>query len=241
MDAYLEALKAYQVFNPAGWVSLYRVLPMWTGLVSVLVGLALLLLGGDSRLFRFLAGPLGGALGMAWTAVVLGKLGVSGLDSRVPGVVATVLFLLGLLYPPAIVLLAVGIPAALLGGEIAGARDYLVGFAPGFILGALGAALLHRQLAAVIASGLGAWLLVIGAMAALHRFTGLVGAMARQPWGIVIAAGLFAIAGAIYQLAVRPSPEDAERQKAERQRLKARKAEQQALEKRWGASSRDGR
>jgi hypothetical protein len=32
---------------------------------------------------------------------------------------------------------------------------------------------------------------------------------------------------------VRPSPEEAERQRNERQRLKQRKAEQKALDKRW--------
>jgi hypothetical protein len=34
---------------------------------------------------------------------------------------------------------------------------------------------------------------------------------------------------------VRPSPEEQDRLRAERERLKLRKAEQKALEKRWGA------
>ena len=59
--------------------------------------------------------------------------------------------------------------------------------------------------------------------------------MASQPWGLIIAAGLFAMAGSVYQIAVRPSPEEAERQHAERQRLKLRKAELKATEKRWSA------
>ena len=234
MDSYLEALKAYQTFNPAGWVAIYRVMPIWAGIVSFLVGLALLLFGGDTRLFRFMAGPLGLLPGMMWTNLLLGHFGITHTDSRTVAGVAAVLALAGFLFPPAIICLTVGIPLGLLGGEIAGPGDFLVGFAPGVLIGGVLAAVLHRQVSAVIASLLGAWLLVIGSMAALHQFSGLVGAMARQPWGIVIAAGLFAVAGSIYQISVRPSPEEAERQHSERQRLKARMAEQKALEKRWG-------
>lgn len=235
MDAYLEALKAYQTFNPAGWVALYRLLPMWAGIVSCVLGLGLLLFGGG-KLFRVLAGPLGALIGLGWTGVLLTKFGITGMDPRLPGMVAAVLALLGFLFPPAIVFLGVGIPVGLLGGEIAGPVDYLVGFAPGFLLGGVVAAVLHRHVASILASVLGAWLLVIGAMAALHQFGGLVSAMASQPWGLLIAAALFAIAGSVYQIAVRPSPEESERQLAERQKLKARQAEQKALEKRWSAS-----
>ncbi len=235
MDSYLEALKAYQTFNPAGWVAIYRVLPMWAGIVGCVVGIALLLFGGG-RLFRILAGPLGALIGLGWTGVLLTRFDITGMDPRLPTAAASVLAVLGFLFPPAIVYLGVGIPVGLLCGEIAGPGDFLVGFAPGFILGGVVAALLHRQVSAILASLLGAWVLVIGAMAALHQFGGLVNAMASQPWGLIIAAGLFAIAGSVYQIAVRPSPEELERQHAERQRLKMRKAEQKALEKRWSAS-----
>lgn len=233
MDAYLEALKAYQTFNPAGWVAIYRVLPMWAGIVCCVLGLVLLLFGGG-RFFRILAGPMGALIGLGWTGVLLAKLNLV-LDPRLPTAAAAGLAVVGFLFPPAIVFLGVGIPLGLLGGEIAGPNDFLVGFAPGLILGGLVAVLLHRQLAAILSSMLGAWVLVIGALAALHQFGGFVAAMASQPWGLVIAAALFAVAGSVYQIAVRPSPEEAERQKAERQRLKVRKAEQKALEKRWSA------
>ncbi|QRK13201.1 hypothetical protein JQX13_26125 [Archangium violaceum] len=238
MDAYLEALKAYQSFNPAGWVAIYRLLPMWAGIVSCGVGLTLLLFGGG-RLFRVLAGPMGALIGLGWTGVLLTRFGIAGTDPRLATAAAAVLAVLGFVFPPAIVYLGVGIPVGLLGGEIAGPNDYLIGFVPGLILGGLVAAVLHRQVAAILSSALGAWLLVIGAMAALHQFGGLVAAMASQPWGLIIAAGLFAIAGSVYQIAVRPSPEEAERQQAERQRLKVRQAEQKALEKRWSASRGD--
>ncbi|HLM45399.1 MAG TPA: hypothetical protein VK458_16115 [Myxococcaceae bacterium] len=233
MEPYLQALKVYQTFNPSGWVAIYRLLPMWAGIIACAVGLALLLFGGG-RLFRVLAGPLGALIGLAWTGVVMTKFGL-GMDPRNPTIAALVLMLLGFLFPPAIVFLGVGIPVGLLGGELAGPGDYLIGFVPGLLLGGLVAAVLHRHVSAILSSLVGAWLLVIGALAALHQFGGLVTAMANQPWGLIIAAGLFALAGSVYQIAVRPSPEEAERQEAERQRLKQRKAEQKALQKRWGA------
>ena len=233
MEPYLQALKVYQTFNPSGWVAIYRLLPMWAGIFACFVGLGLLLFGGG-RLFRVLAGPLGAVIGLAWTGVLLTKFGQP-MDPRNPTIAALVLMLLGFIFPPAIIFLGVGIPVGLLGGELAGPGDYLLGFAPGLLLGGLVAAVLHRHVSAIFASLVGAWLLVIGALAALHQFTGLVTAMANQPWGLIIAAGLFALAGSVYQIAVRPSPEEAERQDAERERLKQRKAEQKALEKRWGA------
>jgi hypothetical protein len=233
LEQYLQALKVYQTFNPSGWVAIYRLLPMWAGIIACAVGLALLLFGGG-RLFRVLAGPLGALIGLAWTGVLMTKFGL-GMDPRNPTIAALVLMLLGFLFPPAIVFLGVGIPVGLLGGELAGPGDYLIGFVPGLLLGGLVAAVLHRHVSAILSSMVGAWLLVIGALAALHQFGGLVTAMANQPWGLIIAAGLFALAGSVYQIAVRPSPEEAERQEAERQRLKQRKAEQKALQKRWGA------
>ncbi len=239
MDAYLEALKAYQTFDPAGWVALHRLLPPWAGLVCCLGGLVLLLFGGG-RLFRVLAGPLGALIGLGWTGVLLTKFGVAGADPRLPGAAAAGLSVLGFLFPPIVIYLGVGIPVGLLGGEIAKPHDFLIGFAPGFILGGMVAALLHRQVSAILASAVGAWVLVIGALAALHPFGGLVSAMASQPWGLLVAAGFFAIAGSVYQIAVRPSPEEAERQQTEHQKLKTRQAEQDALEKRWSAS-RGGR
>jgi len=233
VEPYLQALKAYQTFNPSGWVAIYRLLPMWAGIVACVVGVGLLLFGGG-RVFRLLAGPLGALIGLGWTGVLLTKLGQP-MDPRMPTLAAAILSLLGFLFPPAIVFLGVGLPVGLLGGELAGPSDYLIGFAPGLLLGGLVAAVLHRQVSAILASLVGAWLLVIGALAALHQFGGLVTAMANQPWGLIIAAGLFALAGSVYQIAVRPSPEEAERQEAERAKLKQRKAEQKALEKRWGA------
>ncbi|WP_163995503.1 hypothetical protein [Pyxidicoccus caerfyrddinensis] len=233
MEGLLQALRAYETFNPSGWVGIYRLLPMWAGIICCVVGVTLLLAGGG-RMFRVLAGPIGALLGVWCTGIVTTKLGMPEVVPRLPTIVAAVLLALGFLFPPAITFVGLGVPLGLVAGQIAGPQDFLLGFAPGFIIGGLVGALLHRVVSTLVASAVGAWVLVIGALAALHQFGGLVAAVAGRPWGVIVAAGLFAIAGAVYQLAVRPTPEDADKQSAERERLKQRQAEQRALEKRWG-------
>lgn len=233
MEAFIQALKAYQEYNPQGWVGIYRLLPMWAGIVCCALGLLLLLFGGG-RIFRFIAGPLGAIIGLGWTSVIAAKLGLTALDPRLPTLVAAVLTVVGFLFPPAIAFLGVGIPLGLVAGQIAGPQDFLLGFAPTMLISGLVSAILHRAVGSIVASAVGAWVLVIGALAALYQFVGLVATVANQPWGVIIAAGLFALAGSVYQIAVRPTPEEADQIRAEKERLKLRKSEQKALEKRWG-------
>jgi hypothetical protein len=235
VEALLQALKSYQEYNPPGWVGIYRLLPMWAGIACCALGLTLLLVGGG-RAFRLVAGPLGAIMGLAWTPVVASKFGLppGSYDPRLPSLVAAMLAIVGFLAPPGITFLGVGIPLGLVAGQIAGQEDFLLGFIPVLLLGGVAGAFLHRAVGAIASSVVGAWLLVIGALAALHTFGGLVTAVANQPWGVIIAAGLFALAGSVYQIAVRPSPEEMDRIRAEKERLKLRKAEQKALERRWG-------
>ncbi|WP_224364102.1 hypothetical protein [Hyalangium versicolor] len=233
MEALIQALKAYQTYNPQGWVGIYRLLPMWAGIVCCALGLLLLLFGGG-RIFRFVAGPVGALIGLMWTAFIAAKLGFTNLDPRLPTLLGAVLAVMGFLFPPAIAFLGVGVPLGLLAGQIAGQEDFLLGFIPTLLISGLVAAIMHRVIGAVVSSVVGAWILVIGALAALYQFVGLVATVANQPWGVIIAAGLFALAGSVYQIAVRPSPEEMDRIRAEKERLKLRKAEQKALERRWG-------
>ncbi|HEX8703518.1 MAG TPA: hypothetical protein VF815_32080 [Myxococcaceae bacterium] len=233
MDGFIEALKAYQSFNPPGWVAIYRLLPMWAGILCCVLGITLLLFGGG-RAFRMVSGPVGAMMGLAWTPVLGAKFGLEMTDPRVPSLVAAAVALVGFIFPPVITFLGVGVPLGLAAGKLAGTADFFLGFAPVFLITGLVGAILHRVVGAVVASLVGAWLLTIGALAALHQFGGLVTAVANQPWGVLIAAVLFALAGSVYQIAVRPSPEEQERLRSEKERLRLRKAEQKALEKRWG-------
>jgi hypothetical protein len=227
-----EALEAYRSFNPAAWVGVYRVLPTYLGILFVLLGLGLLLFGGG-RAFRLLAGPAGAAAGFLWGSLVLNRLGIS-----VPERVATfglggALALVGFIFPPGALFFAVGMPMGMLVGQIAGPQDWFLGFLPAFLLCGTAAAVLKRHVGAVVSSAAGAWLMVIGLLAALHQVGGMVASVAQQPWGVILAALFFAVAGSIYQIAVRPSAEEAEKLRQEKQRARQRVEEKKALERRW--------
>ncbi|MFL5320527.1 MAG: hypothetical protein ACJ790_12775 [Myxococcaceae bacterium] len=228
-----ESLDAYRSFNPAGWVSAYKLLPMWAGILFVILGVGMLLFGGG-KFFRLVAGPLGAAIGYLWAPIVIGRLGMTVSSEAIAYAAAAFLGVMGFVFPPGLCFFAIGVPLGLIGGQIAGANDWAVGFAPAALIGGTIAAAAHRIIASVVSSILGAWLLVLGMLAALHQVGTLVAMVAQQPWGVIIAAILFAIAGSVYQIAVRPSPEEAEKISAEKALAKKRKEEKAELEKRWG-------
>ncbi len=232
MNPILDALQAYRRFDLAAWVDTYQVFPVWAGILLVGLGVLLLLQGGG-RFFRFLAGPLGLWVGGVWMPLVLAKFGLQASNPALVSASALVLAGLGFAYPPGALFFAIGVPAGLFGGQIAGPADWFLGFVPGFLIGGTVAAAASRPIGAITASIVGAWLLVIGLLSALHQAGGLVETMVANPWGILVAAGLFAAAGSIYQLLVQPSPEEKQRLDAERAKAKRHAAEKRAIEKRW--------
>lgn len=234
-DDYLKALEAYRGFHPDGWVALYRILPTWIGLLLALIGAVLLPLG-SGRAFRIVAAPLGAVVGFFLAPAALEALHVP-VDAGVAAPIgALTLFVAGAVFPPVVVFFSAGLPAALLAGKLAGPEDFLLGFFPGLLLvGAVGA-IFHRQVAAISSAAVGGWILVLGLLATLHR-SAFVPTAASHPYGILGAALLFAIAGALYQIAVLPSPEATRAEKLERDREKKELAEQRALEQRWAKYS----
>ncbi len=229
-------LDAYRSIDPARWVSTYRMMPMWAGLLSVLLGGALLTLGGG-RFFRFVAGPVGAVVGLLWVPVLLERLGLPLPSGPTAAVCALVLGAAGFAYPPSAVFVGLGFPAGLLAGGFAGPRDWLIGFLPAFLGVGCAAMVMSRYVGAVTSSLAGGWLLVLGLLASLHQFGGWVQTAAQRPLGVLAAAALFAIAGSVYQLAVQPSPEEAEQLAFERAKAKRRAAEREALERRWSSYS----
>lgn len=231
-------LDAYRSFNPAAWVGVYRILPTYAGILCMFLGVLLLLVGGG-RVFRFVAAPLGALVGGVWINQLTLKFGLH-LPERVVSLAATVLLaVVGFIAPVAVVFLSVGLPVGLVVGELAGNADWLLGFVPAFLVAGTVAAIMQRWVSAIVASFLGAWILVLGALSALHQVGHFVATVAQQPWGVIIAALLFAVAGSVYQLSVRPSPEEAEHERAERLRAKRQAEEKKALEKRWSNYSSD--
>lgn len=234
---FTQVLSAYRTYNPAGWVAIYRVMPTWVGILCVIVGVGLLLFGGG-KMFRFVAGPAGALVGFLFTPAVAVRFGVEASVNMLSVIGAAVVGVASFVLPSVAVFIGVGIPAGLLAGAAAGANDWILGFLPGFLAVGTIAAVFTRWIGAVLAAAVGAWLLVIGMLAALH-FIGIVAAVASQPWGVILAAVLFAIAGTIYQLFVRPTPEEAEKLRIERQKAKRRLQDKRALEKRWGVKTSD--
>jgi hypothetical protein len=233
-----QALEAYQRFDPPGWVDVYRAFPFWAGLGGVAVG-ALMLLFGNGRLFRLVAGPLGAVVGVLWAPLLAAKLGYAS-SARQAGIVAAILLGgLGLLFPPGSLFFSCGALGGLLAGELVGGADWVLGFFPGLLVSGALAASAHRFLGAIVSAVFGAWLLVLGVLASLSPLGNVSVALAGQPWGCLIAAGLFATAGALYQLFVRLSPEERARLAEERRRAKQHRKEQKAVEERWANYSKN--
>jgi len=239
LNSYLSPLlQAYQSPNPADWVGSYRFLPTWAGIALAAVGLLLLLFGGG-RAFRFVAGPLSALAGFLWMPIVAQRFELPANPQVVGTVSAAGLAAIGFAYPPAGLFLLFGVLAGLLASQFVAPGDWLLGFLPAFLIVGAVAAGLHRFIGAIASAMAGAWLLCIGMLTALHQVGGFVQAFAAQPWGVLVAAAMFAVAGSIYQIAVRPSPEEAEKLKQERARARRRAHEKKALEKRWtGYSAR---
>lgn len=232
MNTVLEALAAYRSFDPAKWIDAYQAFPVWAGILMVIAGVLLLLEGGG-KYFRFVAAPLGLWVGAIWVPVVLAQFGFTAPSPTLVAAAAVGLAALGVAHPTSALFIAIGIPSGIFLGQLAGSSEWFLGFVPGFLIGGAVAVAAYRWISAVTACGIGAWLVVIGLLAALHQLGGLVQTMTANVWAIVIAAALFTAAGSIYQVLVRPSPEEKERLAAERARAKRKLAEQKALEKRW--------
>jgi hypothetical protein len=233
-----QSLEAYQRFDPAGWVDAYRLLPWYGGLAAMTLGV-LMMTFGNGRLFRLAVAPLGALVALLWAPLLAIRFGYGAKAKDITTFAAAGLAVLGLLFPPGALFFICGAPGGLIGGELAGKADWVLGFLPGFLVaGALGAAA-HRHLGAVVSSVGGAWLFVLGLLALMAPAGSLAQSLAGQPWGCVSAAGLFALAGVVFQLFVRLSPEERARLKDQKRLAQKKKAEQKAMNERWANYSKD--
>jgi hypothetical protein len=229
---YLNAINAYRGFNPDGWIAIYRYLPTWLGLLILVIGALLLPFGGGQRTWRFVAAPIGALVGFLIAPALAQAFGLLLDPVAVAAVGAFALFIGGALFPPVVGFFAAGVPVALLAGRVAGNGDFLMGFIPVLLLVGTGAALAVRPLSAIVSALLGAWFVLIGTFATFHR-NAFIPEFAAHPWYVLTVASLFTLAGAGYQLALRPTPEQVAKEKAERAKARREEAERAALEERW--------
>ncbi|MFZ5445443.1 MAG: hypothetical protein ACOZQL_35960 [Myxococcota bacterium] len=231
MEQLQSALEPYRHLDPMGWVGLFRFLPVWGGLVAIAFGAVMMLYGGR-QLFRLVAGPLGALIATVWAAPLAARLGFGGSIRQLTLVATIGLFGAGLLWPPAVIFFAFGVPAGLAGGQLAGS-DWLLGFGPGFLVGGAIGVVLHRLLAAIISAVAGAWVAVLGLMAVLNPFVPAIAWLAANPVAVMSVAGVLALAGLVFQLYVRPSEEQAEELKLKRTLEKKKEKERKEVEARW--------
>ena len=232
MEQLTSALEPYQRLDPQGWVGAFRFLPLWGGAVALVLGVLMALFGGR-RLFRLVAAPLGALIAQIWAATLATHLGFGNNARQIVLGATVVLALAGLAWPPVVVFFAFGVPAGLIGGQLAGNADWFLGFGPGFLLGGGLGVVMHRLVGAILSAALGAWLAVLGLLAVLHPFISAVNWLAANPVFVICVAACFAIAGGVFQIFVRPSEEEARAKRIEGKLNKRKAREQKALEARW--------
>ncbi len=239
METFQRALEPYKHFDPAGWVGLYRFLPLWAGLLLAALGVGMLLRGGGA-LFRLVAGPLGLVIGQIWIGPLAARLGFGNQQQQIALGASAVLCVLGFAMPASTVFFGFGIPIGLMAANLAGASDWLLGFVPAFIVGGALGVVLERPISVLLASLSGGWLTLIGLMAASSpAIGGLVEQLAGLWPAAVSVASCFAVAGFGYQMFVLPPPEKAAQLKREKVLAKRAASEKKALEKRWASYTKD--
>lgn len=239
METFQRALEPYKHFDPAGWVALFRFLPLWAGLLMAALGIGMLLRGGGA-MFRLVAGPLGLVIGQIWIGPLAARLGFGSQQQQIALGASALLCVLGFAMPASTVFFGFGIPIGLMAANLAGPSDWLLGFVPAFIVGGALGVVLERPISVLLASLSGAWLTLIGLMAALSPVIGgLVERLAGLWPAAVSVASCFAVAGFGYQMFVLPPPEKAAQLKREKVLAKRAATEKKAMEKRWANYTKD--
>ena len=239
METFQRALEPYKHFDPAGWVGLFRFLPVWAGLLLAALGIGMLLRGGGA-LFRLVAGPLGLVIGQIWIGPLAARLGFGTQQQQIALGASALLCVLGFAVPASTVFFGFGIPIGLMAANLAGPSDWLLGFVPAFIVGGALGVVLERPISVLLASLSGGWLTLIGLMTALSPAIGSLVERLAGVWPAAISvASCFAVAGFGYQMFVLPPPEKAAQLRREKLMAKRAASEKKAMEKRWANYTKD--
>ncbi len=195
-----DALSVFRTADPAAWLSIAARLPWVLGLLVTLLG-ALLLVAGGGKVFRVIAAPVGGLLGLLWGEALAGPLGLAGSETALAIGASLVLFVVGALAPSVVVAIAFGAPVGLAFGGLVGNTGFLLGFVPAALLAGAVAAVLHRPLRVLVAATLGGALLLLGSLRLLQGVPAVTALARTHAVWLLVAAGALAFAGAVVQLA----------------------------------------
>ena len=234
-----QGLTAYRSFDPAGWVGFYRLLPVYAGLAFIILG-GVLLAWGASRASRLLTVPLGAALGYWAVPPVWYLLQLPPLTGPTAWAPVMLLALIGLATPAGLCFFALGMPVGLMAAESVAQPEALITLGAAGLVAGLAGLFLSRQVLALISSAVGAWLLVLGLLSALHAVAPFLGEVTQKmPLAVIGVAVLLAMIGAAYQLSRRSRPETPQ-EKAERLQAEKHQREKDAIERKWSPGGRGG-
>jgi hypothetical protein len=211
-------LDAYQTLEPARWVAVYRELPWWAGALAAALG-AFLVVAGGGPAFRLVAAPAGAVMGFVWGPALAARFAVDAPSEAVAWIAAAIICAASFVIAEVAVVVAFGVPAGLVGAHIAGSDRWTLGFLLGLAVGGTVGVLLARPVACISASSVGAWLFVLGALAALQPIAPWAASAARAPWAVLLVASVVAIGGSIYQLFLRRSERRSRRDSASTPRM----------------------
>lgn len=206
--------------------------PFPIGVALTVTGLIACLVGGRRYPFRFLLAPFAVAAGFAAGPKLASLVHLA--PKFTSYAAAGLLGLGAVVWPPLVLFAALGLLGGSVGAELAGEKDFWLGFVPGFVLGGILGLAFARVMAVIVSSAIGGVMFVLGLLTLLS-FTKAAGLAFSAPILAAGLAGCTAVAGMAFQFKF--SPEDdqeaRDKRKAEKRRDKEFAADAKARAKRF--------
>jgi hypothetical protein len=231
MERIAQFFGPLRTLEPSQWVLFADRFPRPVAIFLVVIGVAIALFA-SFQAFRFVAAPLGAIIGLQLGAMAAPFFHVQ--PSLAAWVSAAVLGGLGGVLPPLLVFVVFGGVGAGLATRAVDADDFWLAFLPGFFVCGGASMFALRTVEAVVSGIVGGSLIVWG----LIRLFGLTGTLSQVPSLALGLVGIACLASVVFQLKVRPTPEEAEAGKARRAAEKRKKAEDRERMERFRAYGR---
>ena len=237
-SSWLQWATGYGQWSLHAWLETsLRHWPLWGALLAVVLGGCFLAIG-QGFLFRFVTALVGAIIGLAWSKPMVTQLALPDFAGS-EQVYAVLLGLAGFSIPAAILFLIFAIPAAFASMSYLGLKSPLLGFVPAFLVGGAIGLIVQDYVRALVASALGAWMLVMGVLTSLYRLGWVSDKVIESPLAIGGAIVCLALGGTFFQMGLKGRQPGRTARKAEKARLKTLEEDKAALEKKWANYSKD--